>query len=704
MLMADGGGGGGGFGGIANIISRVAHMVQQAARNAQQAQAASSGGHPAYRPAVYASPANNPVQTTNVSLATQTKTQAQQAAEDELKAALEQAALAEQEKAEALKKKNEAHAAAEKAPDDPVKKLAVVDADSNYEIACRKAQLAKDKAKLAADKKEQADAHAAGDKEKTEKGQVSEDTQHRIDIADKQVTADEAAVTADEKALKAAQDDKVARHDQAVVEWRRANGGKAFPGFEFNNDVGRIETAPMATAESMLKNANTVRDQSVKDAKTAEKTAADTANAADKARADERLRKAQQGGKQEEIDAAQAWLAVVEAQNKLRTARANAAWGKEDQDPAVVAAKKDFKAKAHAYADAEMKAAEKSGDKKRIADAKLRKEILGAEDELDNAEKELADIDRQIDEGGATPTLTERRRRAQDAVDRAKAKLVGLVDASRGTSASDVVGEHVLAPEIESPARGGATFKVGRGDSLWSIATWILSDPFRLQNLASADPVLKKKLDDDAASGGHATQAQKTQWVVESLERLNPGFNPKLQDGNPNTPRPAGTTGRDPDLIFDGETLRIGTEPVDPALNHGTSPYSDLSDKQLDDQIAKAQGDVDKAPRKDDPESAWRDYWVKVCTLNALKAEWQSRHNAADNGGQGKVLGLDPMNPKGGTVALSASDWKDRADWLRLSGEAMDAKTAADQYKQDDHSTKAEQARAKARASMARFV
>lgn len=705
MLMADGGGGGGGIGGIANIISRISHIVQQAARNAQQAQASSSAGHPAYRPAVYNTSGNTTAQFTNTSLTTQAKTQAQQAAEDELKAALEQARQAEQEKADALKKKNEAHAAAEQAPNDPVKKLAAVDADSNYEIACRKAQLAKDKARLAADKKEQADAHAAGDKEKTEKGQVSEDTQHRIDIADKQVTADEAAVTADEKALTAAQHDKVAKHDQAVMDWRRANGGKALPGFEFNQNVGQIESAPMATAEMLLKNANTVRDQSVKDAKAAEKTAADAANAADKARADERLRKAQQGGKAQEIAAAQAWVATVEAQNKLRTARANAAWGKEDQDPAVVAAKKDFKAQAHAYADAEMTAATDSGDKQRVADAKLRKEILGAEDELDNAEKELAGIDHQIDEGGATPTLTERRRRAQDAVDRAKAKLVALVDASRGTAASDVVGDHVLAPEIESPARGGATFKVGRGDSLWSIATWILSDPLRLQNLCSADPVLKKKLDDDAASGGHATRAQKTQWVVESLERLNPQFNPKLQDGKLHTSRPAGTTGRDPDLIFDGETLRIGSEPVDPALNHDTSPYTKLSDKELDGQIATAEADVAKAPGKNDPESAWRDYWVKVCTLNSLKAEWQSRHSAADNSGRGLVAGVDPVNPKGGTVALSASDWKDRADWLRLSGEALDAKKLVDdKYNQDDRSAQAEQARAKARSAMARFA
>jgi len=293
---------------------------------------------------------------------------------------------------------------------------------------------------------------------------------------------------------------------------------------------------------------------------------AEASNAADWARANERVQAATArlnnahdkgpaaiAAATAELDAAKRYREFVEAQNKLRTALAAAT----DGDGATEKMKAEVSAAANAYATADSAAANVSNDPTRVAEAKLREDILKAAAELKRAQGWLDAATKQLDADFKDASLT-RQQTAQERVNRANHELARLVAQAKGTSAADVVGEGVLPPEIESAVRTGTYVKVGNGDSLASIAMSILSDPRLLGNLCAADPTVKGSL--ERANG----LQEKRQVVIDALERLNPEkrFNPKLQDGNPNTPRRNGETGRDPDLIFNGETLKIGEELV----------------------------------------------------------------------------------------------------------------------------------------------
>jgi len=448
--------------------------------------------------------------------------------------------------ADARKRMIATRADANQHPGDPVKALAALDAESDYDIACKLEQLARDKLQLEADKKELA---AAKD-------------QAGIDLANKKIAAAEAAIAADQKAIEAARADKNFKHDEFVFGWREANKGQAFPGFGVVQAGGPIESAPMPTggllfttplfpaAKGLLTNSQHTRDKAIKEAKDAKETAqakaAEVSNAADWARAKERVDKAT--GTLEK-DAAEKYLKLVEAQNELRIARAQAVDGEEDTDPKVMDAQKRFLDVAKEYATAEKLAADKSGDPDRIKMAEQRLGIVNAQDALAKEQAELGAL-----EGTDTSLGRGKWHRARAEVERAKRELARLWAEAKGTGAADVVGEGVLPPEIESATLTGTYVKVGNGDSLASIAMSILSDPRLLANLYAADPTVKGLL--ERANG----LQEKRQVVIDALMRLNPRikFNAKLQDSNPNTPRRNGETGRDPDLIFNGETLKIG--------------------------------------------------------------------------------------------------------------------------------------------------
>jgi len=299
------------------------------------------------------------------------------------------------------------------------------------------------------------------------------------------------------------------------------------------------------------------------EARVARVAEAEASNAADLKRAQERvttaedrLDKADDANLREaaaantEVIAAKKYFEMVEAQNKLRTALAAAT----DGDGAIEKMNAEVRAAANAYATADTVAANASQEPTRIAQAKLRADILEVATELEMEQGWLDAATKQLDADFKDVSLT-RQQTAQKRVDRAKHELARLVAQAKGTSAADVVGEGILPPEIESAARTGTYVKVGNGDSLWSIAWFsIINDPRGMANLITADPTVKGLLD------GAKTGNDRIQVVVDALMRLNPQikFNSKLQDGNPNTPRRNGETGRDRDLIINGETLKIG--------------------------------------------------------------------------------------------------------------------------------------------------
>ncbi|HEX6706134.1 MAG TPA: hypothetical protein VF169_15335 [Albitalea sp.] len=603
--------------------------------------------------------------------------------------ALAELKTAQEAKAEAKRRKDAADADVLQHPEDPAKQLAKIDADYDYKIACEREKLAQDKLKRAQDRKAKADGNP-GDPH-----------------LDEQLHVDELEVEGDYATLSALEADKKAKHDEFVMKWREAHGGAVFPGAK--SDPSTIEAAPMPQARQMLADDQAARARTADTAKKFRGEAAKAQNDLELKRAQDRVDHAQGP---EELAAAKAYYAMVLAQNKLRSALAAAPAGGEDSDPAVIKARKELVDAADGYAHAEKAAADKSGDARRIADADRRLALVAAERELQEAQAALDRIDAEIDRRGPHKNLMDARDKAQRRLDQAKAKLMHGVVATRGTGAADVLGDGVLPADLTDPPKTGAYVTVGPGDSLWMIATAILDDAWRLANLRAADPVLDQQLRDDEANGHPASAQQKKQWVVDSLERINGGFDPHLQDGDPNTPRTAGQ-GRDPDLVFDGEVLKVGAYADDPDAPAGMptdSPLSSLSDSDLDSQIAAGQKALENVPQAGDPEAAWRDYWVKVCQQNALNAEWQDRHRANADGSLHRIAGIDPFDPQADrSQGLTAAQWHDRAEWLRLGGDAQTLAAKADaQAKADadpNHPSAATlQARAAAQAALALYV
>ena len=202
----------------------------------------------------------------------------------DLEAEKELEALQQVTAADARKRMIATRADANLHPGDPVMALAALDAESDYDIACKLEQLARDKLQLEADQKELAAAkdHAG------------------IDLANKKIAAAEAAIAADQKAIEAARADKNFKHDEFVFGWREANKGQAFPGFGVVQAGGPIESAPMptgvllfatplSTAKGLLTTSQHTRDKAIKEAKDAKETAQEKAavlsNALDEARA-----------------------------------------------------------------------------------------------------------------------------------------------------------------------------------------------------------------------------------------------------------------------------------------------------------------------------------------------------------------------------------------------------------------------------------
>jgi hypothetical protein len=118
----------------------------------------------------------------------------------------------------------------------------------------------------------------------------------------------------------------------------------------------------------------------------------------------------------------------------------------------------------------------------------------------------------------------------------------------------------ILGKPAQEPAPTTGFHQVGSGHSLWSIS----------------EANLDKLLTDEQKKSG-ASHSQKVQWGVEELERRNPEkkFNANLQDGRVDTPS-NGQGGRDPDLINDGEWIRVDKDAG--AMPPATEPVSTTAD------------------------------------------------------------------------------------------------------------------------------
>ena len=132
----------GGSSGLSGILAKVAQLVQEAAGSAAQSAgpAAPHGGGMGRSVPMFSATAwpgmnngNQGVVLTSYTTTTETK----HVLDDELAAALDKVRQAQEEKALALERKNAAKADADQHPDDPVKQVASIDADSDYDIGRR---------------------------------------------------------------------------------------------------------------------------------------------------------------------------------------------------------------------------------------------------------------------------------------------------------------------------------------------------------------------------------------------------------------------------------------------------------------------------------------------------------------------------------------------------------------------------------------